>query len=92
VGNVIALWNWVRADDNIYVEFRLDKIAKVVNMRAGRITYHHACCKMNCIGAIFLHFLNTILNVTTWASSTGGIPNEFDFLALVYAEGSFSVP
>jgi hypothetical protein len=34
VGNAIALWNWMRADDNIYVEFRLDEIAKVVNMRA----------------------------------------------------------
>ena len=81
----------MRADDNIYVEFRLDEIAKVVNMRAWRITYNHACRKMNNFGAIFLHFFNAILNVTTRTSSTGGIPDEFDFLALVYAESSFSL-
>jgi len=82
----------MRADDNIYVEFRLDEIAKVVNMWTWRITYNHACRKMNNFRAIFLHFFNTILNVTTRTSSTGGIPDEFYFLALVYAEGSFSVP
>ena len=73
----------MRADDNIYVEFRLDEIAKVVNMRAWRIAYHHACRKMNNIDAIFLHFFNAILNVTARTSSTGGIPDEFHFLALV---------
>ena len=88
---VVVLRNRVRADDNIYIEFRLDKIAEFVDMRAWRISHHHARCKMNNFGTIFLHFFNAILNVTAWASSTGGISDEFDFLALVYAEGSFSL-
>jgi hypothetical protein len=81
----------MRADYNIYVKFRFDEITEVVNVRAWRVTYHHTCREMNNFGAIFLHFFNTIFNVTTRTSSTRGIPDEFYSFALVYAESPFSV-
>jgi len=92
MGDVIALRNWMCADDNGYVEFRLDEITEVVNVWAWRITNHHACREMNGFNAIFLHFLYTILNVATGTTPAGGIPYKFYFLVLVYAEGSFSIP
>jgi hypothetical protein len=81
----------MRADDNIHVEFCLDKITEMVDMWTWRVTDYHTRREMDDFGAILLHFFNAILNVTAWTSSTGRIPDEFQFLVFVDTESSVSV-
>ena len=92
MGVVIARWDGMSTDDDVYSVFLLQKLVEIIDMRTWRITHNHARGKVDDLKTILLHLPDAILHISTRAPSTCCISHEFHFLISVETEGSFTVP